>query len=140
MTARERLRIYIDYKGISKYRFYKEAGLSNGFLDKEGNIGSDKCEKIYYLYPDLNLIWLITGEGDMILSSQNVTSISQSINGNNNIATGKGNTKINEGKTYKSSVENYKKQIKQQDMYIKNLLAEIEKLHKQIDKLIDKIK
>lgn len=136
MTARERLRKFIDYKGISKYRFYKETGLSNGFLDKDGNIGSDKCEKIYYLYPDLNLIWLITGEGEMLLHANNMISISQSINGDNNIATGRGNAYANKEK---ESMD-YKKQVEQQNVYIKNLLTEIEKLHGQIDKLIDKIK
>lgn len=56
---------YLEKKGISKYRFYKDTGLSNGFLDKKGNIGVDKCEKIIYVYPDINLNWLITGHGPM---------------------------------------------------------------------------
>lgn len=62
----KRLIQYIDYKGISKYRFYKETGLSNGFLDKKGTIGVDKCEIIYSVYPDINFEWLITGKGDML--------------------------------------------------------------------------
>jgi hypothetical protein len=63
---RERIIQFIDYKGISKYKFYQDTGFSNGFLDKEGAIGSDKCEKISYVYPDINLEWLITGNGEMI--------------------------------------------------------------------------
>ena len=49
MGTVQRLQQFIDYKSISKYRFYQETGLSNGFLDKGENIGSDKCEKILYL-------------------------------------------------------------------------------------------
>lgn len=64
---RERIIKYLEKKGISKYQFYKDTGLSNGFLDKEGSIGSDKCEKISYQYPDLSLLWLITGKGDMFI-------------------------------------------------------------------------
>ena len=59
----------MEYEGISKYKFYKETGLSNGFLDKKGSIGADKCEIIYYHYSDLNLEWLITGKGDKIKNS-----------------------------------------------------------------------
>ncbi len=62
----DRILEYIDFKGITKYRFYQDTGLSNGFLDKKGNIGSDKCEKIITCYPDLNLEWLMMGIGEMI--------------------------------------------------------------------------
>lgn len=71
---RARVKEYLDYKGISKYRFYQDTGLSNGFLDKEGAIRSDICEKISSVYDDLDLNWLITGEGDMLSSNQNSSS------------------------------------------------------------------
>ncbi len=70
MGVIERLREYIDFKGITKYKFYQETGLSNGFLDKNTNVGSDKCEKIIYQYPDISPEWLITGRGSMIRSDQ----------------------------------------------------------------------
>jgi hypothetical protein len=63
---RGRIIEYLTSKGLSKYQFYKSTGLSNGFLDKEGSIGTDSCEKISYVYPDLNILWLITGKGEMI--------------------------------------------------------------------------
>lgn len=66
MNTRERILKYIESKGISKYRFYKDIGLSNGYLDKEGNVGSDICEKISYQYKDLSIEWLITGKGEML--------------------------------------------------------------------------
>ena len=68
MGIRKRILKYIEYKGISKYKFYQETGFSNGFLDKEGSIGADKCEKISYQYPDISLDWLITGQGEMLKS------------------------------------------------------------------------
>jgi phage repressor protein C with HTH and peptisase S24 domain len=66
MSTRERILQYLNSKGISKYSFYKETGISNGFLDKTGAIGSDKCEIICSHYSDLNADWLITGEGSML--------------------------------------------------------------------------
>ena len=68
MSIRDRILKYIEYKGISKYRFCQDVGLSNGFLDKKGNVGSDKCEKICYQYPDISLEWLLTGHGEMLKS------------------------------------------------------------------------
>ena len=66
MDIRSRLKLFIDSKSITRYKFYKDLDLSNGFLDKEGAIGSDKCEKICSKYPDLSLEWLITGKGNMV--------------------------------------------------------------------------
>lgn len=63
---RERLLQYLEYKRVSKYKFYQITGLSNGFLDKKGAIGSDKCELILSYFPDLNPEWFLLGKGDMI--------------------------------------------------------------------------
>ncbi len=71
---------YIEYKGISKYKFYQITGLSNGFLDKEGAIGSDKCEIIIYHFPEIDARWLLTGTGNMI-SDTNVLDTSMSSTG-----------------------------------------------------------
>lgn len=59
---------YLDFKGFSKYKFYKITGLSNGFLDKKGAIGSDKCEIILSCFPDLSPEYLILGKGEMLRS------------------------------------------------------------------------
>lgn len=67
---------YLEIKGISKYKFYQTTGLSNGFLDKSGSIGSEKCEIIISHYPDLNIEWLITGKGGMI-RKENSNTVSE---------------------------------------------------------------
>jgi hypothetical protein len=70
MGARERILQFVEYKRISKSRFYKETGLSNGFLDKNNNPCVDKVEQIIYIYPELNPEWLITGKGSMLRQPQ----------------------------------------------------------------------
>lgn len=75
MTIKERVLQYIDYKEVSKYKFYKEIGVANGFLDKPGAIGSDKCEIISSHYSDVNLTWLITGKGEMINSNKDTIAV-----------------------------------------------------------------
>ena len=70
MDIKDRIKKYLEIKSITKYQFYKKIGLSNGFLDKPGTIGCDKCEKIYYQFPDINIIWLLTGRGNMLKEDQ----------------------------------------------------------------------
>ena len=57
-----------NFQGISKNRFYKETGLSNGFLDKNNHPIADKLEQVIYTYPELNVEWLLTGQGAMLKS------------------------------------------------------------------------
>lgn len=52
-------------KTKKKPDFYRKTGLSNGFLDKNEHISSKNLEIIISIYTDLNLYWLITGEGSM---------------------------------------------------------------------------
>lgn len=70
MNTVDRIKQFIDAKGISKRQFYQLTGLSNGYLDKARAIGSGNIEKIYSAFPDLNIKWLITGKGDMITKPQ----------------------------------------------------------------------
>ncbi|MFD2938416.1 S24 family peptidase [Flavobacterium notoginsengisoli] len=66
MGSTERVREYLDYKGITKYKFCNDLGFSNKFLDNSSNMGTDKACKILHYYPDLNSEWLLTGNGSMI--------------------------------------------------------------------------
>ena len=85
----DRILQFIDYKGISKLSFYKEVGLSNGFLDKNKSIGSEKLVKILNSYPEIEPLWLLLGQGEMlkkdinIVDNTNVNSNTNSIIGNN---------------------------------------------------------
>lgn len=71
MTEKEKIKQYLDYKGISKNRFYTETGFSVGFLDSGKSLGADKVKIIINTYPDLNINWLILDEGPMIKQETN---------------------------------------------------------------------
>lgn len=68
----DRLKEYIDIKGISIAAFERSIGMSNASFGKSlkqgKGIGSDKLEKILSIYPDLNPAWLLTGEGEILLT------------------------------------------------------------------------
>ena len=66
-TVRERLVGFRAYKHLSQGRFEQSVGLSNGFVAKVGDtIRANNLKKIQEVYPDLNIPWLITGEGSML--------------------------------------------------------------------------
>ncbi|QDW23292.1 helix-turn-helix transcriptional regulator [Flavobacterium sp. KBS0721] len=60
------MREYLDYKGITKYKFCNDLGFSNKFLDNSSNMGTDKACKILHHYPEINSEWLLTGNGPMV--------------------------------------------------------------------------
>ena len=66
MGAKQNLKQFLSKKGISPAQFYRDSGLSNGFLNQGDNISSNNLEIIISLYPDLNLFWLISNKGEML--------------------------------------------------------------------------
>lgn len=63
---KERILQFLEYKGLSKNKFYIKTGISNGTLDKKTGISIDTIEKLYSIFPEINIEWLITGNGPMI--------------------------------------------------------------------------
>lgn len=67
-----RLKDFIDYKGLPIATFEKSIGMSNASFGKQlkrkGAIGTDKLENILKAYPELSPLWLMTGEGEMLKS------------------------------------------------------------------------
>lgn len=66
----DRLKEYIDYKGITISAFEKSTGMSNASFGKQLKqkkaIGTDRLENIINTYPDISAEWLLTGEGPML--------------------------------------------------------------------------
>jgi hypothetical protein len=71
MRLIERLQYFLHEEGVTAYAFEQSCGLSNGYLAKQlrgrGSVGSDIVEKIKYNYPQLSIVWLVTGKGTMQL-------------------------------------------------------------------------
>jgi hypothetical protein len=67
MNAKERLKKFVEYKGLGRNRFEETVGISSGYIStKSPSIGSEIIEKIVRIYSDLNIEWLVTGNGKMI--------------------------------------------------------------------------
>jgi transcriptional regulator with XRE-family HTH domain len=80
MTVKERLIEYIKYKGISIRLFCRTSGLSESYVTSiRSSIQPDKLDMIAQHFPDLNIGWVVTGEGSMIKVSSQLPSIDREI-------------------------------------------------------------
>lgn len=72
MRKIERFDKYMKYKGLNDNKVTVQLGLTVGVLGKSRKEGRDLSnkviEQILNFYTDLNRVWLMTGEGEMIKS------------------------------------------------------------------------
>lgn len=67
MSLKSRLLEFIKYKDITVQKFEQIVGLSNAAVAKMGdNTRKSTIDKISNKFPELNRVWLLTGEGSML--------------------------------------------------------------------------
>lgn len=67
MTVKERLILFLKHKNLKPAQFEQAIGASNGYINSmRKGLGVDKIEHVRSVFPDLNIEWLITGEGEML--------------------------------------------------------------------------
>lgn len=65
-TVKDRLTAYLKEKGVNKSEFGRTIGVSSAFVSAiRQSISPENLGKIAAAYPDLNIEWLLTGEGSM---------------------------------------------------------------------------
>jgi hypothetical protein len=78
MKPIERISLYLQFKNISPHSFEKKIGLSNGYFSKQlrnlGSVGSDILIKIDEHYTDLNILWVLNGQGQMISTNDDAST------------------------------------------------------------------
>lgn len=71
MSIKERLQKYCDERHTKIGTFCRVAGISGSYFNQvKGGIGPAIRKQIEAKYKDLNVDWLITGEGDMLNTTQ----------------------------------------------------------------------
>lgn len=131
MYEKEKIKQYLNSKGISKNSFYQKTGFAIGFLDSGKSLGADKLEAIIDNYPDLSLEWLVLGKGDMIKPSTITNGSGVVIAGDNNT-----NNNVDNRQYYSDSPDVLKAQIEILDERIKEKDAQIKEKDAQINKLL----
>lgn len=70
----DRLDKYMEYSGLNDNKVTVKSGIPVGSLGKQRKgargLSVSSIAKILYAYEDLNADWLITGRGEMILSTE----------------------------------------------------------------------
>ena len=78
MKPIERISLYLQFKNISPQSFEKKIGLSNVYFSKQlrnlGSVGSDILIKIDEHYTDLNILWVLNGQGQMISTNDDAST------------------------------------------------------------------
>lgn len=102
MSVKKRVEEFCEYRKFSIGAFCREARISNSYFSNvKGEMGMTIRAKIKDTYPELNIHWLLTGEGEMLLyqpqaaimtpyPTNNITTGNVTGNGNNFVA-GNGN-------------------------------------------------
>lgn len=68
-SVKERIKMFLKYLSIGQNAFEMKVGWSNGYINNTKNISADKLLSVIKEYPQLNISWLITGEGEMLKSN-----------------------------------------------------------------------
>lgn len=76
--VKERLRIYLNNKHLSIREFERTCGLSNGLAARIGSSTNPSTLRKISTACDLNVDWLLTGEGEMLKSSSDSGASSMS--------------------------------------------------------------
>lgn len=70
MTVPERFYAFMHFKQLKGRTVEMECGLSNGYLGKQrknkGSFGGNILRKIEQRFPELNMTWLLSGDGEML--------------------------------------------------------------------------
>ncbi len=74
MSLKERLKDYIKSQSITIKDFERSLGMSNGYVNSiSKGLGDEYMTRLIEKYPTLNIPWLLTGEGDMLIGDTNVS-------------------------------------------------------------------
>jgi len=66
-TVKDRLKLFAKSKNLTNQQLEVQAGLSNGYIaNMRDSVGKSGLERISNTFPDLNIGWLLTGEGSML--------------------------------------------------------------------------
>jgi len=64
---------FLEKQNISKYQFYKETGITRGVLDQNNGMSEENTAKFLAYYTNINVEWLITGNGPIFKNEQDAS-------------------------------------------------------------------
>ena len=135
MTEKEKIKQYLESKGISKNSFYQKTGLSMGFLDSGKSLGVDKLKTIIENYPDISLDWLVF-DRENVMSNNTINNPGVVLNGQNNGHIDQRQYYSDSPDVLRAQIELLDERIKEKDAQIKEKDAQIKEKDAQINRLL----
>ena len=140
-TVKQRLTEYLRFKQVNMSEFGRLIGVSNAYVSSiKKSIAPDKLQAIALNFPDLDIQWLVTGNGQMLRAAQQSGVV---INGDNKMR----NSTIDNRHYYSDSpdvlraqIEALEERIKEKDAQIKEKDAQIKEKDAQIKTLLEILK
>lgn len=84
-VVKERLEDFLKFKKITKTEFGKRIGVSAAYVTGiRRSLSQEKISSIAREWPDLNIEWLLTGEGAMLKNQSGHTVVTGDVSGNGN--------------------------------------------------------
>lgn len=124
LSVTERLKLFVDYKGFKSYSdFYKKNEIAEGTLNKKQHMTTEKLVKVIDNNPDLNIYWLITGRGEMIIDKEEESKNSE-INQEYHKALQKINRLTDELDAAKKEALEWKQEVTLTEVRLREALAE----------------
>ena len=101
---------YLDFIGVSQYKFYKKTGITRGVLMQNNGMSEENISRFLAHYENINTEWLLTGKGEMLKNAAE---------------------KQEEPANFREQLDDKNKIIQFQNKEIKELEKEIAKLKKE---------
>lgn len=84
-SVKNRLLAYLKANRITQAEFSRMTEVSSSYVSAmRESMSLDMQKKVKEAFPDLNMQWLIYGEGDMVIQGDNSISVGRDNNGNIN--------------------------------------------------------
>lgn len=118
-NSKSRFLEFLNSIGISQYKCAQMCGWASGYLTGlKGDFGADKLATMMSVFPQLNIMWIISGKGNMF--NPDMTPKSEEVT--------KEQCSTISFDMFMQTTDNYNKVIAEKDAEIKALRQEVEKL------------
>lgn len=129
MRKIDRFLQYLDYKGISENKATVDCGLSKGLIGQaksgKADLGNKATEKVLNFYQDLSKVWLLTGEGSMIVCSEGITQPQNHVEENPQDVASTINRMLFLVESQRKDIQTLISLVKEKDEKIEELLGEL---------------
>ncbi len=127
---KQKILLYLDFKGISPYKFYKDTDTTRGILTQNNGITEENLLKFIAYAQDISLDWLLTGEGEM-LRGGNVQ-----VSGSGNAVVGNSHNSTATVNATPTDTSDLRAMVEEQRTIIEGLQGQLQEKDKQIAQLL----